>query len=551
LLGLCVLLALLPSRLWATVPLYGMVDLGTLGGTWSVALGINASGEIVGGSLTASGNVHAFSYSGEKMTDLGVFSGGANSTANAVNDSGQITGWSTTDGVDTLGNPIVLGFLYSGGKTSSIGALVGDVDSEGLSINSTGNICGISYTPDATTGTVADENAVIYSPARGMSNLGPLSGGFFSEANGINDSGQIAGVSDTGQSDSSGNDIYRAIRYASGGGIFSIPLLLDQVDSVAYGINDSGNVIGYDYTSTGASYAFTYSNLGGLIALGLLPGGSNSFATAVNSSGQIVGYGDIGASDASGNTIYHAFLYTGGKLYDMNTLTANAKGWRIDDALAINDSGEIVGQALNPAGQAHAILLTPLSDAAPIIVTQPAAAAVKAGGKVTLMVSALSGSLISYHWQKSGVPIANATLPSLTLSKVTSANTGTYDVVLKNSIGTTTSNSVLLQVVTKAPTMTTQPVALTLKTGATATFSAVVAGDPPLTLNWQKNGANLTNANNYKIATTTTTTTNGTTTSTTLTITKITAGNVASYRVAASNLAGKATSASVKLTISK
>ena len=52
-----------------------MIDLGTLGGTYSYANGINNKGQIVGYSLTASGQDHAFLYSGGKMTDLGTLGG--------------------------------------------------------------------------------------------------------------------------------------------------------------------------------------------------------------------------------------------------------------------------------------------------------------------------------------------------------------------------------------------------------------------------------------------------------------------------------------------
>lgn len=52
-----------------------VIDLGTLGGLNSEATAINKSGLIVGNSQIASGYVHAFLYSNNVMTDLGTLVG--------------------------------------------------------------------------------------------------------------------------------------------------------------------------------------------------------------------------------------------------------------------------------------------------------------------------------------------------------------------------------------------------------------------------------------------------------------------------------------------
>jgi len=52
-----------------------MTDLGTLGGTESLARGINDSGQVVGYSATASGHWYAFLYYGGTMADLGTLGG--------------------------------------------------------------------------------------------------------------------------------------------------------------------------------------------------------------------------------------------------------------------------------------------------------------------------------------------------------------------------------------------------------------------------------------------------------------------------------------------
>jgi probable HAF family extracellular repeat protein len=67
------------------------IDLGTLGGSASFAYGLNASGEVVGESQTASGAWHAFSWTADGgMVDLGSL--GGTTSAHAVNDSGQVVG---------------------------------------------------------------------------------------------------------------------------------------------------------------------------------------------------------------------------------------------------------------------------------------------------------------------------------------------------------------------------------------------------------------------------------------------------------------------------
>jgi probable HAF family extracellular repeat protein len=70
-----------------------MSSVGTLGsGNYSTAAAINNSGQVVGESATASGDIHAYIFSGGTMTDLGTL-GGTYSTATAINNSGQVTGY--------------------------------------------------------------------------------------------------------------------------------------------------------------------------------------------------------------------------------------------------------------------------------------------------------------------------------------------------------------------------------------------------------------------------------------------------------------------------
>jgi probable HAF family extracellular repeat protein len=126
--------------------------------------------------------------------------------------------------------------------------------------------------------------------------------------------------------------------------------------SGANGINDLGQVVGGsgitgDMT---AEHAFFYS-AGHMLDLGTL-GGSISYATGINNLGQVVGSSSL---ITGFKPPVYAFLYSDGKMANLNSLLCPNSGWTLSAAVSINDAGQIVGDGtLN--GQAHAFLLTPV-----------------------------------------------------------------------------------------------------------------------------------------------------------------------------------------------
>ncbi len=103
--------------------------------------------------------------------------------------------------------------------------------------------------------------------------------------------------------------------------------------SVAYDINDSGQIVGY---SASADYryqrAFLYSG-STMTDLGRLDGGTVAMAKGINNSGQVVGM-----SSTAGSANGHAFLYSGSTMVDLGT-----NGGVQSVANAINNRGHLVG----------------------------------------------------------------------------------------------------------------------------------------------------------------------------------------------------------------
>jgi len=311
---------------------FSVTNLGTLGGTESEARAVNNNGQIVGYSFNASQKRRAFLYSNGQMTDLGTL-GGLESEAYDINDSGVIVGQAKNASAKNRA------FVYNG-TMQDLGTLGGE-ESFASSINNSNQITG-----------AATVNGGLYHAFRTQGNqlqdLG-IMGGFYSYGFGINSAGKVVGY---GYLDGSEGGV-RGFIYQNA---TMTPLgTVGGRDSSAKAINDSDHIVGSSayLQNSGTQHAFLYFG-GQMRDLGTL-GAAQSFAKDINNSGQVVGSLELTLFGRD----YRAFFYDGTTMRNLNTLIPQDSGWILNEALGSNNNGQIVGRGtIN--NQSRAFLLTPV-----------------------------------------------------------------------------------------------------------------------------------------------------------------------------------------------
>jgi probable HAF family extracellular repeat protein len=344
--SLAVLATVIPTAALAAPP--EVTDLGTLGGGNSWAFAVSENREVVGGAETATGDEHAFSWTpAGGMVDLGTL-GGSESLAFGVNDNGEVVGCSDITGTGgscsagESGNDVHAFSWTATGGMVDLGTL-GGATSDANAVNDSGQVVGWAETASGAV------HAFSWTRTGGMVDLGTL-GGLYSNAAGVSDSGQVVGTAATANGD------LHAFSWTPGGGMVDLGTLGGS-QSLSFGVNDSGEVVGCADIAGGApyqdcegggssEYAFDWTTSGGMVDLGAL-GGSASVAYGVNDNGEVVGEAQL----ASGPS--HAFSWTqAGGMVDLETL-----GGLYSAAYAVNDNGQIVGSAEKPEDKtAHAVI---------------------------------------------------------------------------------------------------------------------------------------------------------------------------------------------------
>jgi probable HAF family extracellular repeat protein len=204
---------------------YGTVlDLGTLGGTQSLARSVNQLGWVVGWAYRQGSNTQqAFLWRDGTMQALGDF-GGGRSDASAVNEDGVVVGSAYTAQTHEHA------FWWKDGVMTDMGTL-GGTTSRAYDVNSRHIICGMSSP------TLGRYHAFVAKPGEPMQDLGTL-GGEAAHAYAINDLDEIVGWSYLSESSPES----RAWRFR-GLGLEPLPTL-GGVYGAAFGINNLGDIVG-------------------------------------------------------------------------------------------------------------------------------------------------------------------------------------------------------------------------------------------------------------------------------------------------------------------
>jgi probable HAF family extracellular repeat protein len=331
----CILSLTVASPLCAAQASYSITDLGTLGSSgFSVARAVNATAEVTGAASANNSNLSdVFLYSDGVMTSLGTL-GGNSGIGNGINSSGQVAGYSTNS-VGTY-----RAFLSDGPTLVDIGDLGGG-SAVAYALNDAGQAVGSSVTSDGS------NHPFLYSDGKmiDLGTLGSEGSAFWNSAQGINNSGVVTGTS----YDAHGN----FFGFVWNNGKMTKMGTLGGHWSQAYAINNKGQIAGLAYTKNGSAHGFI-ANCGTcpLKDLGTFAGSDSTvWAFGINDSGVAVGQSTFAGT-------YHAFVYSGGKIKDLNGLMTGGSGWVLLEANGINSAGQIVGMGTFN-GQEHAYLLTP------------------------------------------------------------------------------------------------------------------------------------------------------------------------------------------------
>ncbi len=298
---------------------------------------------------------HAFLWQNGVFTDLGTLPGGTSSCEQWITDAGLIVGGSTNGLIDPLlGVPEVHATLWLGKKPFDLGTL-GGYESVPYSANDFGQVVGgaANSIPDAyNTGgfnfavqAATQVHAFLWERGA-MRDLGTLGDGTDSVAFYVNDLGQVNGISFTNNIVNATTGLPTTDPFVWENGKMIDLGTLGGVYAIGNYMNDRGQVAGSsDLAGDQTGHPFLWSKATGMQDLGTL-GGVFGSAEWMNNTGEVIGYSTI-----LGDQFVYAFLWKNGVMTNISPATDT-----FGEAEGINDLGQVVGGAQDSQGNGYGFL---------------------------------------------------------------------------------------------------------------------------------------------------------------------------------------------------
>jgi probable HAF family extracellular repeat protein len=226
--------------------------------------------------------------------------GGYNGFAASVNNLGQVVGWAETAVHDpTCAPPQVLQFEAviwgpGNGQIQQLPGLSGDPDTAATAINDNGQVVGISGICQNAVGAFSAKHAVMWQNGQAI-DLGNIGGHGWNTPTSINNEGQIVGFANQSGDLINGRLAlkFHAFLWTKERGMRDLGTLSGDAISEALGINESGQVVGVSY-GAGFSHPRAFLWQDGVMTdlNSLIPASSNltlQVAGDINNRGEITG----------------------------------------------------------------------------------------------------------------------------------------------------------------------------------------------------------------------------------------------------------------------
>ncbi|MGQ3169182.1 MAG: PEP-CTERM sorting domain-containing protein [Methylophilus sp.] len=250
-----------------------------------------------------------------RLSYLEAFTKTGGSAAQDINNQGQIVGSSWLLG----GNGMAA--IWNNNQISALGGP--SRGSSAWAINNAGVVVGLNHDGSR-------QNAMQWENAQeSVLVTQTCCSGTSAQAMDVNNHGVVAGWTNHSNDGQSG-----AVIWTNGNKQFLPGLQAGSNGSFASGINDLGQVAGLSTNQLGYQHATLWSN-GTVTDLGRVAGFSASFAERINNAGDVVGQSSNGFL-----TAMHATLWRDGQIIDLGSLNGGADASVAKD---INNAGQIVG----------------------------------------------------------------------------------------------------------------------------------------------------------------------------------------------------------------